>query len=436
MACQWLSLPSRNATAGCAGLLISFNDGRRSSLLSPHSPLVNHPPHDPLLRTVICARKSKAENAASSTAQKLHGETRALTATSSRSERKAQSSQRKSKGESLLYEGTADFEYEHGYSMGRVCDRLMEVFLAEKTKEDDWRKLLLLSDEWAKIRPYFFKRCKYKESLETNGKKKQNLFLFSEKLQKIDAEMEKHNQLFEYVKDNWPELDVIVAGRRREFGDPFFHHVHLLCEASSVRLEKRDDNARLAAKCLAAVEAHDRALEDDVAITLAQKKLDNILDSPSLDVAVSKIDVLAEKKQLDSTSMLLLAKSWANAKDSNTMPEELKDLMHHLYMVARGHMQRMIPKEIRILQHILSFEEPTQRFKATTEAFSPGDEYSEKEETLHTKPERLLKWIKLVLDGYHLNKQNTEMESARQLMNPKVIIRLLQLQAVVEDQFL
>lgn len=321
--------------------------------------------------------------------------------------------------------------------MGRVCDRLLEIFLVEKTKEDEWRRLLLLSDDWNKIRPYFFKRCKYKESLETDRMKKENLLSLFQKLQKVDAEMEKHNQLLEYVKDNWPELDVVVAGRRKEFSNAFFHHIKLVCEASSSRLEKRDDIARIAAKCLAVVEAHDRALEDDVAVTVAQKKYDNILDSPSLDAALSKIDDLAKKKQLDSTLMLLLAKAWATAKESNTMTEEIKDLMHHLYMVARGHMQRMIPKEIRILQHILSFEDPTRRFGALTEAFAPGDESIERErDTLFTKPERLLKWIKLVLDGYHLNKQSTVMESARQLMNPKIISRLLQLQAIVEDQFL
>lgn len=83
------------------------------------------------------------------------------------------------------------------------------------------------------------------------------------------------------------------------------------------------DIARIAAKCLAVVEAHDRALEDDVAVTVAQKKYDNILDSPSLDAALSKIDDLAKKKQLDSTLMLLLAKAWATAKESNTMTEEV-----------------------------------------------------------------------------------------------------------------
>ena len=52
------------------------------------------------------------------------------------------------------------------------------------------------------------------------------------------------------------------------------------------------------------------------------------------------------------------------------------------------------------------------------------------------KPEKLHKWMKLVLDGYHLNKQSTTMDSARQLMNPTIINRLIQLKEIVEDQFM
>ncbi|MCO5554479.1 hypothetical protein L7F22_008008 [Adiantum nelumboides] len=112
-------------------------------------------------------------------------------------------------------------------------------------------------------------------------------------------------------------------------------------------------------------------------------------------------------------------------------------MMHHLYMVARGHLHRLIPKEIRILQDILAVQDPTSRFKALTECFSPGDENTEKEaDKLYTKPEKLLKWIKIVLDGYHFNKQETVMDAARQLMTPQIIDRLLQLKVVVEDQFM
>lgn len=53
--------------------------------------------------------------------------------------------------------------------------------------------------------------------------------------------------------------------------------------------------------------------------------------------------------------------------------------MYHLYMVARGNMQRLVPKEVRIIRHILSIEDPKEQFAALTEAFSPGDELEGKD---------------------------------------------------------
>ncbi|KAH7301390.1 hypothetical protein KP509_23G023200 [Ceratopteris richardii] len=339
--------------------------------------------------------------------------------------------------EIILYEDTADFEFEHGYSMAQVCDRLIDIFTLEKTNEMEWRKLLILSDDWYRIRDHFFKRCSYKGNNETDKVKKTSLASLSKKLEQVDADMQRHGQLLDYVKQNWPELDVIVAGRRQEFSNGFFQHMTILGDSYSSRIDKRDEIARLAAKCLAAVEAHDRALEDDEAVILAQQKFDKILDSLCLDEACSKIDELAKKKQLDSTLMLLFARAWAAANESTSMSEEMKELMHHLYLTARGHIQRLIPKEVRILQQLASIEEPTQRFKALTECFSPGDENAEKRtDIMYTKPEKLQKWLNLVLDGYHFNKQETVIESARQLMNPQLIHRLRQLQAIIEDQFM
>lgn len=330
-----------------------------------------------------------------------------------------------------------DFDLETGFRMSRVCDRLIEVFMIEKTKPDEWRKLLAFSQEWRKIRPHFFKRCKSAADQETDAKRKGDLFQLSRKLKEVDDDMERHNELLAYVKEHEFELDTVIANRRKDFTNDFFQHLELLCQAAYDRADHRDDLARLAAKCLAAVEAHDRAAEDDVAISIAQQKFNDILNSPSLEAACNKIDQLAKKKELDSTLMLLITKAWAASKESNMMKEEVKDIMCHLYMVARGNMQRLVPKEVRIMRHILSFEDPIERMAALTDAFSPGDELEGKDiDHLYTTPQKLLKWINIVLDAYHLNKQSTLMESARQLMNPMLIGRLQMLKEAVENEYL
>lgn len=53
--------------------------------------------------------------------------------------------------------------------------------------------------------------------------------------------------------------------------------------------------------------------------------------------------------------------------------------MYHLYMIARGNMQRLVPKEVRIMRHVLSLEDPKEQFAALTEAFSPGAELEGKD---------------------------------------------------------
>ena len=76
---------------------------------------------------------------------------------------------------------------------------------------------------------------------------------------------------------------------------------------------------RLGAKCLSAVSAYDSAAENLEMLETAQSKFDDILNSPSLDVACEKIKSLAKAKELDSSLVLLINRSWAAAKESPKM---------------------------------------------------------------------------------------------------------------------
>lgn len=68
-------------------------------------------------------------------------------------------------------EEDGDEEVEPGYKMSRVCDRLIDVFWVEKPTPEDWRKLLAYSEEWARIRPHFFRRCESRaKELEAEDK--------------------------------------------------------------------------------------------------------------------------------------------------------------------------------------------------------------------------------------------------------------------------
>lgn len=58
---------------------------------------------------------------------------------------------------------------------------------------------------------------------------------------------------------------------------------------------------------------------------------------------------------------------------------QVKDVLFHLYTTARGNLQRLMPKEIRILKYLLTIEDPEEKMSALKDAFTPGDEIEGKD---------------------------------------------------------
>lgn len=77
---------------------------------------------------------------------------------------------------------------------------------------------------------------------------------------------------------------------------------------------------------MSAVSAYDNTLEVVDNLDAAQAKFDDILNSPSIDVACQKIKSLAKAKELDSSLILLISSAWAKAKESTTMKNEVRIL--------------------------------------------------------------------------------------------------------------
>ncbi|WOK93098.1 hypothetical protein Cni_G01791 [Canna indica] len=65
-------------------------------------------------------------------------------------------------------------------------------------------------------------------------------------------------------------------------------------------------------------------------LNVTQSKFDDILNSSSLDEACEKIRRLAKAKELDSSLILLINRTWAAAKESTTMRNEVS-LVHSLH---------------------------------------------------------------------------------------------------------
>ncbi|XP_020598124.1 uncharacterized protein At4g37920, chloroplastic [Phalaenopsis equestris] len=333
--------------------------------------------------------------------------------------------------------GRIDSEYPTDDRMVKVCDKLIEVFLVDKPTPTDWRRLLAFSREWRNIRLHFFKHCQKRADLESNSEMKHLLFRLGRKLKEIDGDVQRHSELINAIKGAPDDISSIVAKQRKDFTKEFFVHLHTVVESYVDNPTEQNSLAKLGNDCLAAVQAYDIASESIQAVETAELKLQDIINSPSVAAACKKIDDLANNKQLDSALMLMLTKAWSAGKESNMMKSEVKDILYHLYKAAVGNMQRLVPKEIRILKYLLMIESSEEQLFALKDAFTPGAELEGKDvDCLYTTPEKLHTWISTVVDAYHFSREGTLIREARDLMNPKVIQKLENLKKLVQDHFL
>ncbi|XP_010544289.1 PREDICTED: uncharacterized protein At4g37920, chloroplastic isoform X2 [Tarenaya hassleriana] len=322
--------------------------------------------------------------------------------------------------------------------MTKVCDKLIEVFMVDKPTPSDWRKLLAFSKEWDNIRPHFYNRCEERADNEEDPGMKHKLHRLGRKLKEVDEDVQRHNELLKVIKGTPPtEIDELVARRRKDFTKEFFVHLHTL--AASFHDNPTEQNAltELGNTCLAAVQAYDASAETVEAISAAELKLQDIINSPSLDAACRKIDSLAEKNQLDSALVLMISKAWSAAKETHMMKDEVKDIMYHLYIRARENLQKQMPKEVRILKYLLMIEDPEERMSALKDAFTPGEELEGIDvDLLYTTPENLHMLIKTVLEAYHFSREGSLVREARDLMRPQLISKLEELKKLVEKHYM
>nr|CAD1839399.1 unnamed protein product [Ananas comosus var. bracteatus] len=288
--------------------------------------------------------------------------------------------------------------------MTQFCNKMIDFFMIEKPQTKDWRKILVFRDDWSKYRENFFNRKAYGSS---QGGSRKSL-----------------------------DINAIVARRRKDFTGEFFRHLTVFSNTYD-NLDDRDAIVRLGAKCLSAVRAYDCALEQLEMSDAAQKKFDDILNSSSLDEACEKIKSLAKAKGLDSSLVLLINGAWAAAKESTSMTNEVKEIMHSIYKATKKSLRSIAPPEIKLLKYLLNITDPEQRFSALATAFSPGDEHEAKDvDALYTTPKELHKWIAIMLDAYHLNKEETDLTEARQMSDPIIIQRLNILKETIEDEYM
>lgn len=82
-------------------------------------------------------------------------------------------------------ENRVDVEVAEGYTITQFCDRIIDVFLNEKPRVKEWRKLLVFREEWNKYRDSFYSRCRSRADSEDDLNLKQKYIDLSRKVKKV-----------------------------------------------------------------------------------------------------------------------------------------------------------------------------------------------------------------------------------------------------------
>lgn len=69
--------------------------------------------------------------------------------------------------------------------MTQFCDKIIDVFLTEKPRVKDWKKYLILREEWSKYREIFYNRCRIRADKEIDPTMKHKLVSLENKVKKV-----------------------------------------------------------------------------------------------------------------------------------------------------------------------------------------------------------------------------------------------------------
>lgn len=84
------------------------------------------------------------------------------------------------------------------------------------------------------------------------------------------------------------------------------------------------DLINLGKACVAAVQSYDNAAGSMENMKAGDAKFNDIISSPTRDIASKKIDELAKKNQFDSSFLKMPTKAWSEAKETTLVKDEVR----------------------------------------------------------------------------------------------------------------
>jgi hypothetical protein len=286
-----------------------------------------------------------------------------------------------------------------------TLDKLIDVF--RKKDEKNWQRLMAQSRQWPTVNDKLLKRLKSVGEGEEKGEEREALLGLHERLEAANEIHKEKSELFHKLVDASDfDREALVALYSLKLDNDFFEFSRDVIVSYKGDRKKQEECANIMSAVIALREAAKEVLEgDEENLQEAAKQFAKILEATSLDDAEKQIDGLIDTGGMDPALLMMMAKAWAGAKESNMMKEEAKDIMFHLYNKARDGLSQQQPSEFKILKYVVS--QPTRREKwdALEEAFTPGLNYESGDvEYLSTTPEKLFKTVESVLNVYELQR--------------------------------
>jgi hypothetical protein len=257
----------------------------------------------------------------------------------------------------------------------------------------------------------------------------------------IDAELKLYDKIITDFRSSIPsEYFALLTKYMDNLNRPFFEHIESLrIIARRKGLPNEDDSLKtLSTKITVLVNSYKNTIKDKKKIQSAIFQLQGLLNStPNIDDAEKKIDEMAFLCQLDLSFLLVVSRVYSSIKESPYANSEIADVAMHLYFRTQGQILKYMPREVRILKHLLCLEDPL-IFKSELErALNPGPDIETKTvEYMYTKPDRLLQTANAILKA-HENHINLEINKKRNYScKPNVINRLIMLRKMLIAKYM
>lgn len=82
-------------------------------------------------------------------------------------------------------EEQVEVEVSEGYTVTQICDKIIDVFLNEKPRVKEWKRYLILREEWNKYRETFYNQCRTRADKEIDPTMKQKFISLESKVKKV-----------------------------------------------------------------------------------------------------------------------------------------------------------------------------------------------------------------------------------------------------------